>query len=113
MVEKAKHDSVAGATAELPPSRTRKLWMVHGVWHDLTEFASRHPGGRFWLEETVGLDITELYETHHLEMDRPNQILRKYRVGPARADYQGFYDYKRDGLYCTLKQHPKTALNPK
>ena len=34
--------------------------------YDLNGFATKHPGGEFWLGQTIGMDITELYVTHHL-----------------------------------------------
>jgi cytochrome b involved in lipid metabolism len=80
LARKAAHDSAAGATDALPPANTAQLWMVHGKWYDLEAFAARHPGGAFWITETRGMDITELYETHHLDMDGPDQILRKHLV---------------------------------
>lgn len=109
-MEKARHDSAAGSTNELPASVTQHLWLVHGEWYDLKGFAAKHPGGRFWLDETIGLDITELYETHHLDMTGPDHILKKHHVGKASTEYQGFYDYKQTGLYCTLKRRVASAI---
>ena len=108
--KKAAHDSCAGRTEALPAARTAQLWMVHGVWYDLSAFAARHPGGSFWIEQTVGMDITELVETHHLSIAELEPTLSKLRVGAARPDYKGFYTYKDGGLYRTLKRRVHVAL---
>lgn len=111
LVAKASRDSAAGATAELPPERTADLWLVHGRWYDLSGFARRHPGGRFWIEETRGTDVTDLYETHHLDAaGGPDRILAGCLVGPAAPDYRGLYDYEADALYPTLKRRVAKAL---
>lgn len=112
LAKKAAHDSRAGATMKVPEDAAAKLWMVHGEWYDFAKFAARHPGGSFWLTDTVGMDITELYETHHLKMARPGAILKACLVGPAGAGgYRTFYDYKPEGLYPTLKRRVAKALD--
>ena len=108
--KKALHDSEAGATPSLPAAETAHLWMVHGQWYDLASFAERHPGGAFWLTQTVGMDVTELYETHHLGMEKADAILKARLVGPAAPGYSSFYDYEPAGLYCTLKRRVAAAL---
>jgi hypothetical protein len=85
--------------------------MVHGNFYDLDAFVKIHPGGSFWLEETRGMDITELYETHHLKLGKPNAILKGCLVGPASSDYKTFYDYSENGLYPTLKRRVAEALD--
>ena len=84
--------------------------MVHGQWYDLASFAERHPGGAFWLTQTVGMDVTELYETHHLGTEKADAILKARLVGPAAPGYSSFYDYEPAGLYCTLKRRVAAAL---
>ena len=108
LVERSLQDSAAAATRELPTSVVKDLWLVHGKWYDLSKFSRQHPGGPFWIEETRGMDITDLYETHHLTA--PDQTLAKYYVGPAAREYTGFYDYKADGLYRTMKKRVAMAL---
>eukprot|EP00928_Gymnodinium_smaydae_P064357 TRINITY_DN47703_c0_g1_i1.p1 TRINITY_DN47703_c0_g1~~TRINITY_DN47703_c0_g1_i1.p1 ORF type:complete len:459 (-),score=28.18 TRINITY_DN47703_c0_g1_i1:83-1399(-) len=108
---KAVHDSAAGATNDISVSKASQLWMVHGNWYDLTAFVNKHPGGAFWLSETRGMDITDLYETHHLRIAKPDAVLKGCLVGPAANDYVGFYDYAPDGLYLTLKRRVVEALD--
>jgi uncharacterized membrane protein YqjE len=111
--KKALHDSVAGASSAVPAERAAQLWMVHGQWYDLGEFASRHPGGDFWISQTIGMDITELYETHHLHMRKVEALLKRYHVGPAHPRYRTFFDYPENGLYPTLKRRVEAALKEK
>lgn len=108
--QKAAHDSAAGASADVPADRAAHLHMVHNQWYDLERFASRHPGGAFWISETVGMDITELYETHHLHMGKVDAVLKPYLVGPANPEYRSFYDYPAGALYPTLKRRVAAAL---
>jgi hypothetical protein len=113
LCKKAAHDSAAGASSAVPVEKAAQLWMVHGQWYDLTQFASRHPGGQFWISETFGMDITELYETHHLHTTKVEAVLKPYHVGAANPLYSTFFDYPEDGLYRTLKRRVATALKEK
>ena len=101
--KKALHDSEAGATPSLPAAETAHLWMVHGQWYDLASFAERHPGGAFWLTQTVGMDVTELYETHHLGMEKADAILKARLVGPAAPGYSSFYEHRTQCLLVDLQ----------
>ena len=37
-------------------------------------------GGKHWIELTKGLDITDLFEVHHLNFDKASAVLPKYYV---------------------------------
>ncbi len=39
-----------------------------------------HPGGKSWLKNTQGHDITELFITHHLDEEKARKTLQKYYV---------------------------------
>jgi cytochrome b involved in lipid metabolism len=91
--DKAKVDHVADG-----------LWRIHGKAYDFSSFAVKHPGnaradsfvamcpasacfgsvassgGKHWIELTKGLDITDLFEVHHLNLDKASAILPKYYV---------------------------------
>jgi len=43
------------------------LWRIYDKLYDLSDFAARHPGGASWIECTRGTDITEPFESHHIE----------------------------------------------
>jgi cytochrome b involved in lipid metabolism len=47
---------------------------------------SSFSGGRHWIDLTKGLDITDLFEVHHLNLDKASALLPKYYVKvPALA----------------------------
>ena len=54
------------------------LWRVHDKLYDLTPFIKKHPGGPTWLEATRGTDITEAFETAHVNIALSKSILSKY-----------------------------------
>ena len=54
----------ANTVAALDPER--KYTRIRGVVYDVTDFASRHPGGAQLLSLCVGRDATILVESHHL-----------------------------------------------
>eukprot|EP00755_Sulcionema_specki_P014615 Sspe_Gene.57200::Locus_31399_Transcript_1_1_Confidence_1.000_Length_1387::g.57200::m.57200 len=80
---------------------TPQLWAAHGVLYDLTGF--NHPGGRFWIDATRGMDITELVETHHPDMSRLKSIMQQHKVGEATS-YEPIFTYESSGLYQDLKK---------
>lgn len=54
------------------------LWRVHDGLYDLAGF--EHPGGRDLLENSRGTDITELFEAHHIDIEKSRAVLAKYYV---------------------------------
>ncbi|KAF0305634.1 Cytochrome b5-related protein [Amphibalanus amphitrite] len=87
------------------------LWRVHDELYDLSEFAERHPGGRFWLDITRGQDITELFEASHcLATGRPEQQLARCRVRAATQPRNAPYTFQADGFYRTLKRRAAPVL---
>lgn len=67
-----------------------------------------------------GTDITEAYESHHLDIDKANRIAQKYHVRGASKKRNVKLTFDEDGFYKTLKrrvvQHlqksPKSKRNP-
>lgn len=80
------------------------LWRIHDDLYDLRSFVAIHPGGQSWLTATMGTDITEAYETHHLHMDRANSILAQYRVGAAIGERSVRFTFDETGFYQTLRR---------
>ncbi|KAI9014324.1 hypothetical protein DFJ74DRAFT_682127 [Hyaloraphidium curvatum] len=77
------------------------LWRVHDSLYDLTNF--EHPGGQDWLEITKGTDVTELFESHHLDIERVRAILNKYRVRDADFPRESPLTFNPDGFYSVLR----------
>ena len=87
---------------------TPGLWCVHGKLYDLSSFMARHPGGQEWLSMTRGSDITELVETHHLNMPAVEAVLTKTFVKEAPraalAKAEPRFTFEPNGFYKTLQR---------
>ena len=92
----------------IPPG----LWRVHDGLYDLTEFASKHPGGKFWINATKGTDITEAFEVSHVfKGETHEKLLAKYFVRSCEEiPRQHPYTFKEDGFYLTLKRRVQPVL---
>ncbi|KAF5308057.1 hypothetical protein FQR65_LT06432 [Abscondita terminalis] len=86
------------------------FWRVHDNLYDVTDFIDNHPGGKFWLETTKGMDITEAFETHHIKSEAPEIILQKYFVKKANKPRVSQYTFHENGFYKTLKRNVRTVL---
>eukprot|EP00966_Prymnesium_polylepis_P132429 3061703-Prymnesium_polylepis.1 len=82
-------------------------WLVRGQAYDLSEFISKHPGGRRYLENTVDTDITELFESMHVGTTAAG-VLEKYRdpsVLPLRMRGEN------NTVFRALKRAIKSSLD--
>ena len=70
--------------ANIPPT----FWCVHDKLYDLTNFVDAHPGGKDWIELTQGTDVTDLFETHHLDEKKTLAVLRKFEVSNLHPVYR-------------------------
>ncbi|KAK4873784.1 hypothetical protein RN001_013144 [Aquatica leii] len=86
------------------------LWRVHDGLYDVTDFIDSHPGGKFWLKETKGMDITEAFETHHIKSDIPELLLKKFFIKNATNLRMSKFKFDEDGFYKTLKRKVRVAL---
>lgn len=87
---------------------------MHGQLYDLEPFVAHHPGGADWLTMTRGQDITDLFETHHINHAKAVKVLAKYRIkksaqdsAPAVVDTSAIRTYDWGGnstFYGTLKK---------
>ena len=59
--------------------------------------------GTFWLEATRGTDLTEAFETSHVNPSVVN-VLRNYYVKNAEHPRNSPYTFKHNGFYNTLKR---------
>ncbi|KAK5637954.1 hypothetical protein RI129_012249 [Pyrocoelia pectoralis] len=85
------------------------LWRIHDCLYDMTEFIDKHPGGKFWIETTKGLDITETWESHHIS-SKPEHLLPKYFVRKAKVPRNSPFTFHEDGFYKTLKRNARPVL---
>ncbi|CAH1399643.1 unnamed protein product [Nezara viridula] len=92
--------------------KEEKLWRIHDSLYDFTDFIKLHPGGSFWLEVTKGTDITEAFESHHIN-EGPRNILPKYFVKAASTKRNAPFTFKEDGFYMTLRKRVREKLKSK
>ena len=71
-------DADADAVRDAAPER--RLTRIRGVVYDVTDFATKHPGGSQLLSLCVGRDATILVESHHL---RPEVVERWLKTLPT------------------------------
>jgi linoleoyl-CoA desaturase len=72
------------------------MWNIYGKKYNLESFIDKHPGGKFILEKTKGLDdITALFETYHAfsNIMKIQETLQKYEI---KYDDQQVVEYKTD-----------------
>lgn len=79
------------------------LHRVHDKLYDLSRF--HHPGGALWLDLTVGTDITELFETHHLNYQKAVKMLDVYEIkGHKKLEpRRSLCTFAAAGFYATLR----------
>jgi len=83
---------------------TPQQWCYKNRIYDLSQFIEKHPGGKHWLEMTQGTDITDFVETHHLEINKIEEILKKYYIKDCDKKPEfARYDWSDKGLFCILR----------
>ncbi|KAM3574703.1 hypothetical protein VYU27_003336 [Nannochloropsis oceanica] len=60
-------------------------WVVHKKVYDLASYLDSHPGGRAWLDLTRGMDVTPLFESHHVNDAKTQAILRKFYIRDCKT----------------------------
>lgn len=85
------------------------LWRINDTLYDLSDFAARHPGGSSWIECTRGTDITEPFESHHIE-ERARGMLSKFEVRKAARPRNYKFTLEENGFYMTLKRRMREKL---
>lgn len=79
------------------------LWRVHDKLYDLSAFMNKHPGGSMWLKVTRGTDITESFESSHINITSAKKFLNIYYVKPANSERLSPYTFREDGFYSKLR----------
>lgn len=87
-----------------------ELWRINNTLYDLRCFADKHPGGVDWIRLTKGLDITEAFNIHHLNMEKLEPWLQKYRVGDTKRPRNVKLTFEQNGFYMTLKRKVAAKL---
>lgn len=72
--------------------------------YDLTEFIEKHPGGSDWIRLTKGHDITEAFITHHINTDKVEPLLIKYRIKETTQQRNVKLTFNENGFYMTLRR---------
>ncbi|XP_055590308.1 cytochrome b5-related protein-like [Uranotaenia lowii] len=85
------------------------LWRIHDTLYDLSDFADQHPGGTSWIRLTKGTDITEAFETHHIET-YAEKLLPRFKVGEAKHPRNVTLTFHEDGFFRTLKRRVREQL---
>lgn len=89
-----------------------QYWRIHDKLYDLTKFIEHHPGGKQWIENTRGQDVTEFFESSHINPS-VYTILEKYFVSSVEEPRNVPYTFKQDGFYLTLKRRVHHYLTKK
>ena len=87
-----------------------KLWRVNNSLYDLTPYLKKHPGGVHWLETTQGMDVTDFYESFHLDQSKTSKILEKYKVSEITTERSTMYKFEPNGFYKTLQRRVLRTL---
>ena len=87
-----------------------KLWRVNNSLYDLTPYLKKHPGGVHWLETTQGMDVTDFYESFHLDQSKTSKILEKYKVSEITTERCTMYKFEPNGFYKTLQRRVLRTL---
>ena len=96
---------------DTPQHADRKLWKVHNKYYDLSSYLDKHPGGIFWLETTQGQDVTDFFETYHINSEKVEAVLKKFFVKDESENIPSPFTFEENGFYKTLKRKiAKTEL---
>ncbi len=99
--ERTEHDSPT--TTKINSDITTPLWRIHNKLYDFRTF--NHPGGQIFLEIGQNMDITEVFESSHYDIDKARALLDKYYVRDCHPDHVrfSFLTFHKDGFYDRLR----------
>lgn len=85
------------------------LWRIHDHLYDFSKF--QHPGGNSFLEITRNTDITELFESQHVDIEKARAYLAKYFVKKAKTQRNSAcFTFNEKGFYATLRRRVFNAI---
>ncbi len=90
----------------------KSLWRIHDKLYDFTHFKN-HPGGYTFIEMSKNLDITELFESCHYNIEKATALLDKYYVADCpkgKERNSSKFTFKPDGFFVTLREKVKKYL---
>jgi acyl-lipid (7-3)-desaturase (Delta-4 desaturase) len=93
----------ASKTVKELMNKGRKLTQIRGVTYDITDFASRHPGGKQLMMLAHGRDSTILFESHHLRSDVVAKVLKTLPI----VKVQSIGNDDDDDNWCPNEEFPK------
>jgi len=86
------------------------LWRIYDKLYDFSNFKLIHPGGENWLTLTKGMDITELFETHHISKT-PENLLKFYYAKEATKPRNSKLTFDEKGFFKTLKRRISSKID--
>ena len=103
--ELASHNTPTSAWCAIHARDSSGNYTTDGQQHvvvDITDFASKHPGGDLILL-AAGKDASVLFETYH-PRGVPQSLVKKLQIGVMeKGSYDSFYSWDSD-FYTTLKR---------
>ena len=98
-----EHWAQLKAISDLPNEPDRQYWRVYDSLYDLTTF--NHPGGSDWIKFTQGNDITELFESYHVNISKPKQLLQKYFIKEIKTKRNSnSFTFHSNNFYSIFRQ---------
>lgn len=89
------------------------LWRIHDGLYDFSNFKN-HPGGYSFIDFTKNTDITELFESSHVDIEKAKGYLSKYYVKKASKPRNSrSLTFHPDGFYCVLRKRVFEMLKVK
>jgi hypothetical protein len=87
-----------------------ELYRIHDKLYDFKQF--NHPGGISFLEICKGTDVTELFESNHINIEKARLVLQKYYVrDEVKPRNSSTFTFNSDGFYCTIRDRAWKILN--
>jgi hypothetical protein len=79
-----------------------ELYRIHNKLYDFKNFI--HPGGISFLDICKGTDVTELFESNHVNIEKARLVLQKYYVrDDEKPRNTSTFTFEPDGFYSTIR----------
>eukprot|EP01124_Arcella_intermedia_P023327 TRINITY_DN3684_c0_g1_i4.p1 TRINITY_DN3684_c0_g1~~TRINITY_DN3684_c0_g1_i4.p1 ORF type:complete len:382 (-),score=74.95 TRINITY_DN3684_c0_g1_i4:279-1265(-) len=84
--------------------KNSNYWRISGKYYNLDGFIKLHPGGEDWLITTKGTDITEAFQSHHLDIHHVQEVLKNYEVDGLSDNEPSKFTFKKNDFYNILRK---------